>query len=175
MITPEKAQADYETAVAALQQIAMTPGVSSAERLAVRGTIRDLTDKYLGQLEAEVHALTEQYTGFMQSMAAVIETLTGGSTPTNLLNRLTGLVTDGTELLGSITGAARSGAKGFGGGRGRAAGGSALRILCVHGVGHQENDPAFESTWTEAITRGLVKWRTDQAFEIEFVAYDDLF
>lgn len=50
-----------------------------------------------------------------------------------------------------------------------------LRILCVHGVGHQENEPAFETIWRNAITTGLGRWTREPAFQIEFVAYDDLF
>ena len=58
----------------------------------------------------------------------------------------------------------------------RAAGTAApLRILCVHGVGHQESDPAFESVWRDAITAGLTEWTLARSFEIEFVAYDALF
>jgi hypothetical protein len=51
----------------------------------------------------------------------------------------------------------------------------ALRILCVHGVGHQEADPRFEATWREAIARGIGQWSPVRSLEIEFVAYDDLF
>src|SRR5688500_17861347 len=56
-----------------------------------------------------------------------------------------------------------------------AAGAPSLRILGVHGVGHQEKDPAFETTWRNAITTGLGQWTPEPAFQIEFVAYDDLF
>jgi len=55
------------------------------------------------------------------------------------------------------------------------AGENTMRILCVHGVGHQEKDPAFESTWRDAITHGLSEWSLARQVEIEFVAYDDLF
>jgi metacaspase-1 len=50
-----------------------------------------------------------------------------------------------------------------------------LRILCVHGVGHQENDPMFEAAWRDAITHGLSQWTFQRPFQIEFVAYDELF
>ena len=52
---------------------------------------------------------------------------------------------------------------------------SRLRILCVHGVGHQEADPRFEATWREAITSGLAPWMPAGSLDTEFVAYDDLF
>ena len=184
MITPQRAQADYEEAVATLQTVALTPGISSAERFAARDAIRELTDRYLGQLEAEIQALTAQYTGFIQTMTSVVDALAGGTTPKSVLNRLTALVTSGSKLVGAVAGvaagAAPPGAKAFGarGGRTRAAGlsaGNELKILCVHGIGHQEADPAFEDTWIDAITSGLVTWRSDRPFRIEFVAYDDLF
>jgi hypothetical protein len=45
----------------------------------------------------------------------------------------------------------------------------------VHGVGHQENDPQFEATWSNAITGGIRRWAADLPVQIEFVRYDDLF
>ncbi len=178
MITPEKAQQDYETALSALQQSAMTPGMSSAERMTIRDAMRELTARYIGQVEAEIHALTDQYQGFIASMTAVLETLKGGATPAGVLQQLSGLVTNGALLVSAAAGQPPAGARALTGGARRglaAADGSALRILCVHGVGHQENDPAFEKSWREAITLGLSEWSWAQSFEVQFVDYDDLF
>lgn len=47
-----------------------------------------------------------------------------------------------------------------------------MRILCVHGVGHQEADPQFESTWKNAIKDGLQRWKFAGSWEIQFAAYD---
>ncbi len=183
MITPEKAQQDYEVAVSALQESALTPGMSSAERMTIRDTIREFTVRYLGQLELEIHALTNQYESFLASMAAVVDTLKGGATPVTLLNRLTNFVKTGTALVNAATAPPPTGAKALSRHAARAlavpdasAGGDKiLRLLCVHGVGHQEADPAFEATWREAISRGLSEWSYARPFEIQFVAYDDLF
>ena len=191
MITPEKAQQDYRDALAALQQSAFTPEMSSAERMMIRDAIRELTAKYLDQLEAEISALTGQYASFISSMTGVIESLKGGATPVSVLNRLTAIVTNGAQLIEAAT--PLIGARAFGGPRapvrlpnrprktaarravGRGASAEPLRVLCVHGVGHQEKDPAFENTWRDAITAGLTEWTFDRTFQIEFVAYDDLF
>ena len=54
-------------------------------------------------------------------------------------------------------------------------GDKSLRLLCVHGVGHQEADLAFEAIWRDVIARGLSEWSHARSFEIQFVAYDDLF
>lgn len=50
-----------------------------------------------------------------------------------------------------------------------------LRLLCLHGVGHQGANPRFEVLWRDAITEGLRVWDTHLMPEIEFVVYDDLF
>src|SRR4051812_4597047 len=180
MITPERAQQDYEAAAAALQESAMTAGISTAERMTIRDALRELTLRYLGALEAEIQALTSQYQTFLTSMNAVVDQLKGGKTPVALLNRLDGIVDSGTALIGSLTAAvAGSGAKGLtrrSRSRARApVAANTVRILCVHGVGHEENDPAFQHTWRNAITAGLATWNRARTFEIEFVAYDDLF
>ena len=179
MITPEKARQDYEAAVSTLQAAAMTPGMASADRMTIRDTIRELTLQYLGQLEAEIQTLTAQYQSFIASMTAVIASLKGGTTPVSVLNQLTGIVAQGGQLIGTAAAALPSGAKAMAGPRGRSfagAGSSAvLRILCVHGVGHQEADLAFERVWRDAITRGISAWSLARPFEIKFVPYDDLF
>src|SRR5687767_3163996 len=143
MITPDKAQQDYRAAMSALQQSAMTPGMPSAERMLIRNAILELTLQYLDHLEAEISALTSQYTTFITSMAGVVESLKGGVTPASILKQLTTIVTRGSALIKSPPGAkALSGRK-----RAAAGGKEPLRVLCIHGVGHQEQDPAFESTW----------------------------
>ena len=184
MITPEKAQQDYRDAMAELRKGAMTPGMSLAERNLVRDAIRELTVEYLGELEAEIRTLTSQYARFITSMTGIVEGLTGGATPASVLNRMSAIVTTGSQLIGAV--APIPGARALGRRRApaarrkapaRAAGAAAqpLRILCVHGVGHQEKDPAFESMWRDAITAGLSQWTLNRAFEIQFVAYDALF
>ncbi len=52
-----------------------------------------------------------------------------------------------------------------------------LRVLCVHGVGHEEADPQFVPKWTRAITDGLGAWDPRAAAEVqlEFLGFDDLF
>jgi len=49
-----------------------------------------------------------------------------------------------------------------------------LRILCVHGVGHQESDPNFRPSWTTAISNAV--WSVDPACAvvIDFFEYDNL-
>src|SRR5690348_7773436 len=51
----------------------------------------------------------------------------------------------------------------------RAAG--SIRLLCVHGVGHQEGDANFKRTWVDTISAGM----TGVPAEIQFVNYDDIF
>jgi hypothetical protein len=193
-MTPEKVQQDYEAAMAALRQIALAPGTSAAARLAARDGMRELTARYLGQIELEVQALTAQYQGFITSMTAIVAEVQGGTTATAALKGLTKIVTDGTALFGAVSaiaaGGAPAGARALRGGpRGARRGArteaaaardfgatlQVLRVLCVHGVGHQEKDPAFESVWREAISSGLADWTRERAVEIEFVDYDELF
>lgn len=50
-----------------------------------------------------------------------------------------------------------------------------LSILCIHGVGHGDVDPALVPSWTAAITEDLRRWRPDLAIDFEFLRYDDLF
>jgi hypothetical protein len=50
-----------------------------------------------------------------------------------------------------------------------------ISILCVHGIGHGDVDPALEPSWTEAIAQGLHRWSPDLAVNFEFLRYDDLF
>jgi hypothetical protein len=56
-----------------------------------------------------------------------------------------------------------------------APGDAPLRILCVHGVGHQEADPQFAPAWRRAIVTGLRAAGCGDEPRIEFVHYDALF
>ena len=191
MLSPDKARQDFQAALAALRQAGLTPGLGPVERAAVREAIRALTDDYLDAIELEVHALGAQYQGFLDAMGQVVATLQGGKTPASVLARLSELVDAGAGLLAPLTGApaaqpapaAPPGAKAKAPaararGKTRAAageGGEPLRILCVHGVGHQEGDPGFEGAWRSAMGKGLAHWSLARPFELEFVAYDELF
>jgi len=44
----------------------------------------------------------------------------------------------------------------------------ALRILCVHGVGHQEKDPAFEKVCATSIHLRLAEWSQARPLELQF-------
>lgn len=50
-----------------------------------------------------------------------------------------------------------------------------VKVLCVHGVGHQEADVAWQEDWRREIAGGLASWSPGVAAELEFVAYDHLF
>jgi hypothetical protein len=179
MITPEKAEQDYQAAGAILGRIATAPECSSAERSAARSAAAELTFNYLGQIELEIHPLTAQYRQFITSMDDLVAQLQGGPTPVDAINGLTKIVTTGARLIGVATGAPagaralarRQGVKAL---PGPASAGS-LKVLCVHGVGHQEKDPAFEGGWREAISAGVRQWSLSRPIEIQFVAYDHLF
>ena len=48
-------------------------------------------------------------------------------------------------------------------------------MLCVHGVGHGDVDPQFQSNWGSAITDGVQRWNPTRQVQCKFVRYDDLF
>ena len=50
-----------------------------------------------------------------------------------------------------------------------------LSILCVHGVGHGDSDPALVPSWTKAITDDLQRWSANLTVDPDFLSYDDLF
>ena len=50
-----------------------------------------------------------------------------------------------------------------------------LSILCVHGVGHGDSDPAMQPAWSTAITEGLQAWNPDLTVTCDFLQYDQLF
>jgi len=48
-------------------------------------------------------------------------------------------------------------------------------VLCVHGIGHGDVDPALVPTWTDAITKNIKRWDPDAEVICDFLKYDDLF
>jgi hypothetical protein len=50
-----------------------------------------------------------------------------------------------------------------------------LRVLCIHGIAHQEADPDFRSSWTAAINAATQAAGAAEPPEIDFLDYDDLF
>jgi len=50
-----------------------------------------------------------------------------------------------------------------------------LSILCVHGIGHGDIDPALVPSWREAITLDLQRWNPGLQVDFDFLRYDDLF
>ena len=52
---------------------------------------------------------------------------------------------------------------------------ASFNILCVHGIGHGDEDPMLVPSWTEAITANIKRWDPDAAVTCDFLQYDDLF
>src|SRR5262245_48403012 len=52
---------------------------------------------------------------------------------------------------------------------------SALRVLCIHGVGHQDVDPTWQEGWRRAIEHAVDDWNPGRPVEATFATYDDLF
>lgn len=54
---------------------------------------------------------------------------------------------------------------------------NSISVLCVHGVGHGDADPALEDHWTEAIAAGLAGWLPEGTAQVhcDFLKYDTLF
>ena len=50
-----------------------------------------------------------------------------------------------------------------------------IRILCVHGVGHQEVDLSWQEGWKQTVTKGLQRWNPVAQPALRFVRYEDLF
>jgi hypothetical protein len=50
-----------------------------------------------------------------------------------------------------------------------------LNILCIHGVGHGDDDPNLVPSWTNAITANIQRWAADATVTCDFFTYDDLF
>ncbi len=51
----------------------------------------------------------------------------------------------------------------------------ALSLLCIHGVGHGDQDATLQPAWTDAITTNLHRWNPQLDVQLEFLRYDDLF
>jgi metacaspase-1 len=51
----------------------------------------------------------------------------------------------------------------------------AVKILCIHGVGHAENDPHWNQPWRDAIANAFKRWNNPDPPEFSVVAYDNLF
>jgi len=50
-----------------------------------------------------------------------------------------------------------------------------IRVLAVHGVGNQDQNPAaWQPQWTQAFRMGIARW-THRPVEVEFLGYDDIF
>ena len=52
---------------------------------------------------------------------------------------------------------------------------AATKILCVHGVGHAEQDPHWNRPWVEVITDAFKRCNNPEPPQFEVVAYDNLF
>ncbi len=50
-----------------------------------------------------------------------------------------------------------------------------MKILCIHGIGHQEERPAWRDDWVQLITSRAKEWQPAVAPVITQFAYDDLF
>jgi len=50
-----------------------------------------------------------------------------------------------------------------------------LNILCIHGVGHGDDDPNLVPSWSETITANIQHWVPDSTVVCDFLSYDDLF
>ena len=47
---------------------------------------------------------------------------------------------------------------------------ASYNILCVHGVGHGDDDPQLVPTWTDAITKNIQRWDPDAVVIATFFA-----
>jgi hypothetical protein len=52
---------------------------------------------------------------------------------------------------------------------------STVKILCVHGIGHQEEHPEWQPEWKRAIEDGLREWDNTIAVTAKFAEYDRYF
>ena len=51
----------------------------------------------------------------------------------------------------------------------------ATKVLCVHGVGHAEQDPHWNQPWDDVITAAFKRCNNREPLQFEAVAYDKLF
>jgi metacaspase-1 len=52
---------------------------------------------------------------------------------------------------------------------------AATKILCVHGVGHAEEDPHWNKPWDDVIANAFKRLKDPEPPQFDVVAYDDLF
>src|SRR3954464_6921271 len=50
-----------------------------------------------------------------------------------------------------------------------------ISVLCVHGIGHGDEDALLVPSWTQAITENLQRWNPVVAVRCDFLRYDELF
>jgi metacaspase-1 len=50
-----------------------------------------------------------------------------------------------------------------------------LSVLCIHGVGHGDQDTTLVPSWTDAINDDLHRWNPTLEVDLDFFKYDDLF
>ncbi len=50
-----------------------------------------------------------------------------------------------------------------------------VKVLCIHGVGHQEKDTRWQLRWQALVVEGLQHWHTGIQSEFRFTEYDALF
>jgi hypothetical protein len=178
MITPQKARQDYQAAMSALEAIIFNPDSSPEQRDAAMIGVREVTSRFLQQIETELNALSAQYVDFIRSISAITTSLQSSGGPLAAIQTLSGLVTQGTAIMNAATGAVGAAGPAPAGARnvsGVGASRAPLKILCVHGVGHHEADQQSEIQWRLAIGGGVFRWNANQALDIQFVKYDDLF
>jgi hypothetical protein len=53
--------------------------------------------------------------------------------------------------------------------------GRKVRVLAVHGVGHQEKDRGWQATWSAAVRRGLERWDPSVEVAVRYLEYDAIF
>ena len=52
---------------------------------------------------------------------------------------------------------------------------AATKILCVHGVGHAEEDPHWNKPWDDVIANAFKRLNNPEPPQFDVVAYDDFF
>ena len=50
-----------------------------------------------------------------------------------------------------------------------------MKILCVHGIGHEEADETFEQSWKRAITNAVLSAAPNAVIELDYFEYDARF
>lgn len=60
-------------------------------------------------------------------------------------------------------------------GPGSTAGQGEIRVLCIHGVGHGDVDPALREEWGASLRRSFLRANPTVRLNVEYLSYDDLF